>query len=95
MQKALVHKKLNYIRNNERIIQTECSINELENQLQSEEETNLHIFDFLNEKEQKVLKLHIIDKLTYKEISKILNLKPESIRKIQYRAMKKIGSRWR
>jgi RNA polymerase sigma factor (sigma-70 family) len=94
MQKALLHKRLNYIRDNKKIKEIECSLDELDNKLHYKEEINLEFFGFLSEKEQKVLQLHLKEKLTYQEISKILNLKPESIRKIQYRALKKIESRW-
>lgn len=94
MKKALLHKKLNYIRDKNRITQQECSINELDNYYQYNEDFRLEILNTLNNKEITVLKLHILEKYTYKEISKILNLKPESVRKIQYRAIKKIVE-WR
>ena len=93
MKKALFHKKLNYIRDKNRIIRQECSINKLDNYYQFNEDSKLEILNILNNKEIIVLKLHILEKRTYLEISKILNLKPESIRKIQYRAIQKIKNR--
>lgn len=94
MQKALLHKKINYLREKQRVFEQESSLNELDNYYQINEERKLEILNFLNDKEIKVLKLHILEKYTYTEISNILNLKPESIRKIQYRAIKKIKE-WR
>lgn len=93
MKKALFHKKLNYIRDKNRITRQECSINKLDNYYQFSEDSKLENLNILNNKEIIVLKLHILEKRTYLEISKILNLKPESIRKIQYRAIQKIKNR--
>lgn len=93
MQKALLHKKLNYIRDNKRILELECSIEGLENTLYSEEQKSLDCFECLSEKEQEVIRLHIEEKLTYNQISKIMKLQPESVRKIKYRAIKKLESR--
>lgn len=93
MQKALLHRKINYIRDKKRILEIECSIYDFENKLFAEEKVETNFFDVLNEKEQQVLKLHISERLTYKEISNIINLQPESIRKIKYRALKKIENR--
>lgn len=93
MKKALFHKKLNYIRDKNRITRQECSINKLDNHYQFNEDSKLEILNILNNKEIIVLKLHILEKRTYLEISKILNLKPENIRKIQYRAIQKIKNR--
>lgn len=94
MKKALLHKKLNYIRDKNKVIEKECSIDELKNYTQINEDSKIELLDILSDKEITVLKLHILEKHTYIEISKILNLKPESIRKIQYRAIKKI-TEWR
>lgn len=93
MKRALLHKKINYLRDIKNVIDKEYSISFYENQLVYEEKVNLNLFNFLNEKEKKVLELHMLKKLTYKEIAKTLKLKPESIRKIQYRAIKKIEKR--
>lgn len=94
MQKALLHKKINYIRDKNRVSQQESSLNELKSYYQTDKNEKFEIMNILTDKEFKVLKLHILEKYTYIEISKILNLKPESIRKIQYRAIKKIKE-WR
>ena len=93
MQKALLHKKLNYIRDYKKINEMECSFEGLDNVLQSNEKMDFDVCNFLSEKEQRVLKLHFKDKLTYKEIGEILGLQSESVRKIKYRTLKKLESR--
>lgn len=94
MQQTLLHKKINYIKKRERIKKKECSIDDLSDYLKYEDTIKFDILDFLTPKERKILELHIIEKRTYEEISKIFNLKPESIRKIKYRAIIKI-KKWR
>lgn len=94
MQQTLLHKKINYIKKRNRIIRKECSIDNLKDYLKYEDTIKFDILDFLTSKERKILELHIVEKRTYEEISKIFNLKPESIRKIQYRAIVKIKN-WR
>lgn len=95
MQKALLHKKMNYIRDKNRISQRECSIDKLENCIHLDKEDNSDIFKkILSERELKILKLHILEKQTYEEISRKYKLKPESIRMIKYRAIKKVKE-WR
>lgn len=97
MEKTLLHKRLNYIRDNKKKNKIECSIEGLENTIYSENEIDIDIdinkIEIFSEKEKKVIQLHIKDKLTYKEIANIMNLQPESIRKIKYRAFKKLESR--
>lgn len=93
MKKALIHKKLNYLRDKEKIAKSECSFNELNDYADTTEIESTNILNVLNEKEIAIIKLHILEKKTYNEISKKFNLKPESIRKIQYRAIKKLKNR--
>lgn len=93
MQKALWHKKINYIRDCKRTNDMECRLDGLENALQSEDQMNLETGKFLKPKEQLVLKLYFKDRFTYKEIGKILNLQPESVRKLKYRALQKLERR--
>lgn len=88
MQKALLHKKINYIKKKNKINQKECSIEDLKDYLKFD------VLNFLTYKERKILELHIVEKRSYNEISKEFYLKPESIRKIKYRAINKI-KRWR
>ena len=71
----------------------ECSFEGLDNVLQSNEKMDFDVCNFLSEKEQRVLKLHFKDKLTYKEIGEMLGLQSESVRKIKYRTLKKLESR--
>ena len=94
MNKALLHKKLDYINTKNRIANRECSIENAKDYLKYEDNFKFDLQEILTDKEIKVLELHLVEKNTYLEISKILNLKPESIRKIQYRAIKKIKD-WR
>lgn len=93
MKKSLLHKKLNYLRDKEKLKKKVCSIDEMEESISVEENFNIEILDIskcLSDRELEILKLHIIDKYTYEEISKQFKVKPESIRKIKYRAIKKI-----
>ena len=95
MKKALLHKKLNYIRDNKWINEKECSIEKIKDLMYSENEEHLDLLEkVLNQKEKIVLELHILEKRTYNEIAKKLKVKPESVRKIKYRAIKKI-IKWR
>lgn len=94
MNKALLHKKLDYINTKNRIENRECSIENVKNYLKYEDNLKFNLQEILTDKEINVLVLHLVEKNTYLEISNILNLKPESIRKIQYRAIKKIKD-WR
>lgn len=95
MKKALLHKKMNYIRDNKQINERECTIEKIEYLTYIENEEHLDLLEkVLNQKEKIVLELHILEKRTYNEIAKKLKVKPESIRKIQYRAIKKI-IKWR
>ena len=48
MKKALFHKKLNYIRDKNRITRQECSINKLDNHYQFNEDSKLEILNILN-----------------------------------------------
>ena len=68
MQKALLHKKLNYIRDYKKINEMECSFEGLDKVLQSNEKMDFDVCNFLSEKEPRVLKLHFKGKLTYKEM---------------------------
>ncbi len=94
MQKALLHKKINYIKKKNKINQKECSIEDLKDYLKFEDTIKFDVLNFLTYKERKILELHIVEKRSYNEISKEFYLKPESIRKIKYRAINKI-KRWR
>ena len=95
MKKALLHKKMNYIRDNKWINEKECSIEKIKDLMYSENEEHLDLLEkVLNQKEKIVLELHILEKRTYNEIAKKLKVKPESVRKIKYRAIKKI-IKWR
>ena len=95
MKKALLHKKMNYIRDNKWINEKECSIGKIKDLMYSENEEHLDLLEkVLNQKEKIVLELHILEKRTYNEIAKKLKVKPESVRKIKYRAIKKI-IKWR
>ena len=95
MKKALLHKKMNYIRDNKWINEKECSIEKIKDLMYSENEEQLDLLEkVLNQKEKIVLELHILEKRTYNEIAKKLKVKPESVRKIKYRAIKKI-IKWR
>ena len=95
MKKALLHKKMNYIRDNKWIKEKECSIEKIKDLMYSENEEHLDLLEkVLNQKEKIVLELHILEKRTYNEIAKKLKVKPESVRKIKYRAIKKI-IKWR
>ena len=95
MKKALLHKKMNYIRDNKWINEKECSIEKIKDLMYSENEEHLDLLGkVLNTREKSVLELHILEKRTYNEIAKKLKIKPESVRKIKYRAIKKI-IKWR
>ena len=90
----LLHKKINYIKKKNKINQKECSIEDLKDYLKFEDTIKFDVLNFLTYKERKILELHIVEKRSYNEISKEFYLKPESIRKIKYRAINKI-KRWR
>jgi len=90
MKKALLHRKLNYLRKKKRILKSECPLRELNKSSPVLIEINTDRLDVLSDKERLVLKLHIVKKMTYEEIGKLLRLQPESVRKIQYRALKKL-----
>ena len=95
MKKALLHKKMNYIRDNKWINEKECSIEKIKDLMYSENEEHLDLLGkVLNTREKSVIELHILEKRTYNEIAKKLKIKPESVRKIKYRAIKKI-IKWR
>lgn len=95
MKKALLHKKMNYIRDNKWINEKECSIEKIKDLMYSENEEHLDLLGkVLNTREKSVLELHILEKRTYNEVAKKLKIKPESVRKIKYRAIKKI-IKWR
>ena len=88
MKKALLHKKMNYIRDNKWINEKECSIEKIKDLMYSENEEHLDLLGkVLNTREKSVLELHILEKRTYNEIAKKLKIKPESVRKIKYRAI--------
>lgn len=84
MQKALLHKKINYIKKKNKLNQKECSIEDLKDYLKFEDTIKFDVLNFLTCKERRILELHIIEKRAYSEISKEFHLKPESIRKIKY-----------
>ena len=90
MKKALLHRKLNYLRKKKRISQSEYPLCELNKSNPVLIESDTDRLDVLSDKERLVLELHIEKKMTYKEIGIILKLQPESVRKIQYRALKKL-----
>lgn len=90
MKKALLHRKLNYLRKKKRILMRERPLRELNKSSPVFIEINTDRLDVLSDKERLVLKLHIVKKMTYEEIGKVLRLQPESVRKIQYRALKKL-----
>ena len=71
MKKALLHKKMNYIRDNKQINERECTIEKIEYLTYIENEEHLDLLEkVLNQKEKIVLELHILEKRTYNEIAK-------------------------
>lgn len=95
MKKALLHKKINYLRNLKKINEREIPIDKIENSIYNDKEESTGILEtILSSKERDVLKFHILEKRTYEEIAKKLKMQPESVRKIKYRAIKKI-IKWR
>lgn len=97
--KSKYRKKTNYIRKSELPLDGYYKevIDNINSPSKESEKFEIQVFfnDTMPERDKKILIMHIIDGFTLKEISEILNINYDTVRKSYYRNKKKIKEKFR
>ena len=102
MKKALLHKRINYLKHCKFLKKQELQLEEKEWNMLSSKDNMVHSFFTFKENEQSILKIltekqrNVITAIYYEEktietIAKDLKLTPNAIYQIKFRAMKKLN----